>query len=192
MAADVRTRIERGEGGGGLSSGAVDVGADPGPDRGPEVRIRRMRGADVTAVMEIERAVFTMPWTEATFHGLLKRSDSLLWVAEAASEVVGYAAVWVVVDQAELGDIAVAEGWRRQGIARRLLETILDAVREKGIRELFLEVRVSNHQARRLYEQYDFAEVGRRKDYYARPREDALVLRHLLRSSRSSRSSHGN
>jgi [ribosomal protein S18]-alanine N-acetyltransferase len=163
-----------------LSDREVEVGKRPGSGAGSDVQIRPMEDVDVAAVMEIERAAFTMPWTESTFYGLLKRSDSLLWVAESAEGVVAYAAVWIVLDQAELGDIAVADGWRRRGIARRLLETALDAVREKGVRELYLEVRPSNHQARRLYEQYEFVEVGRRKDYYARPREDALVLRRLV------------
>jgi [ribosomal protein S18]-alanine N-acetyltransferase len=140
------------------------------------VCIRPMGEGDLDAVMEIERASFTMPWTPETFRGLLRRSDSLLWVAEAEGGVVAYAAVWMVLDQAELGDIAVAEAWRRRGIGRRLLETVLEAMRRRGVRELFLEVRPSNHEARRLYEQYGFAEVGRRKDYYERPREDALVL----------------
>jgi [ribosomal protein S18]-alanine N-acetyltransferase len=151
---------------------------------GAEVRVRRMSYADLGMVMEIERASFTMPWTEETFRGLLRRSDSLLWVAESRREgVVGYAAVWIVLDQAELGDIAVADGWRRRGIGRRLLEATLEAMAERSVRELYLEVRPSNREARALYERYGFEEVGRRKDYYARPREDALVLRRLIGSS---------
>jgi [ribosomal protein S18]-alanine N-acetyltransferase len=148
---------------------------------GPVVRIRAMAEADLPAVMAIEKASFTMPWTLETFRGLLRRSDSHLFVAEAAGEVVAYAVVWIVVDQAELGDIAVVEDWRRQGIGRRLLETVLERVRSRGVRELFLEVRVSNHEARALYERYGFVEVGRRKDYYSTPREDALVLRRRVR-----------
>jgi [ribosomal protein S18]-alanine N-acetyltransferase len=147
---------------------------------GPAIRIRPMVESDLSAVTAIERASFTMPWTLDTFQGLLRRFDSHLFVAEAAGEVVAYAVVWIVVDQAELGDIAVVEGWRRRGIGRRLLETVLERVRSRGVRELFLEVRVSNHEARNLYERYGFVEVGRRKDYYSTPREDALVLRRKI------------
>jgi [ribosomal protein S18]-alanine N-acetyltransferase len=140
-----------------------------------------MAFTDLGRVMEIEQASFTMPWTEDTFRGLLRRSDSMLWVAESEEEgVVGYAAVWIVLDQAELGDIAVAEGWRRRGTGRRLLETVLAAMAERSVRELFLEVRPSNQAARRLYEGYGFEEVGRRRNYYSRPREDALVLRRVM------------
>jgi ribosomal-protein-alanine N-acetyltransferase len=142
-----------------------------------EVTVRPMRSADLTAVVAIEKASFAVPWTLATFAGLLKRDGTRLWVAEAEDAVVGYAAVWMVADQAELGDIAVAEPWRRRGIGRRLLQTVLDGMADAGIAELFLEVRVSNIGARRLYAAYGFREVGRRRGYYARPREDALVLR---------------
>jgi [ribosomal protein S18]-alanine N-acetyltransferase len=148
--------------------------------RDDEVRIRRMTLLDLDGVMAIERASFTMPWTTETFRGLLRRADAVMWVAEADQGVVGYAVVWIVLDQAELGDIAVAGGWRRRGIGRRLLEAALDAARGRGVREMFLEVRPSNLEARRLYERYGFAQVGRRKDYYDRPREDALVLRRVI------------
>jgi [ribosomal protein S18]-alanine N-acetyltransferase len=95
----------------------------------------------------------------------------------AGRRVVAYAAVWMVVDQAELGDIAVAAEWRRRGIAKRLIDTVLEHVGRRGVREIFLEVRPSNHEARRLYERYGFEAIGRRKNYYNSPREDALVLR---------------
>lgn len=145
-----------------------------------EVAVRPMRSADLTAVMTIEKASFTVPWTLATFAGLLNREGTRLWVAEVAGAVVGYAAVWMVADQAELGDIAVAEPWRRRGIGRRLLETVLAGMADAGIAEVFLEVRVSNEGARRLYGRYGFEEVGRRRGYYSRPREDALVLRRRI------------
>jgi [ribosomal protein S18]-alanine N-acetyltransferase len=176
--------VSEAEANAGPAGGSV---GEPGPEEGTEwrgdVRVRPMTGRDLAAVMEIERSSFTMPWTEETFRGLLRRADSLLWVAESeAGVVVGYAAVWMVLDQAELGDIAVAEGWRRRGIGRRLLETTLAAMAERSVRELYLEVRPSKREARRLYEQYGFEEVGRRKDYYGRPREDALVLRRQFES----------
>jgi [ribosomal protein S18]-alanine N-acetyltransferase len=158
-------------------------------DRGDavEVRIREMVAADLDRVIAIERASFTTPWTLDTFQGLLRRADADLFVAEVADgpvvaegPVVAYAAVWMVVDQAELGDIAVAEEWRGRGIAKQLMDTVLDHVGRRGVREIFLEVRPSNHEARRLYERYGFVPIGRRKNYYSRPREDALVLRRAV------------
>jgi len=151
-----------------------------------QVRIRAMVQADLEPVMAIERASFAMPWTLQTFQGLLDRGDSHLFIAEAVGEaetVVGYAVVWIVVDQAELGDIAVSQDWRGRGVGRMLLEAVLERVQEHRVRELFLEVRPSNLGARALYERYGFIEIGRRRDYYSRPREDALVLRRALTQS---------
>ncbi len=141
------------------------------------VSVRRMTESDLTAVMAIEKAAFSSPWTLATFAGLLHRDSTRLWVAESGDRVVGYAAVWMVADQAELGDIAVEESARGRGIGRTLLRTVLRELPPAGVRELFLEVRVSNTVARRLYERHGFEEVGRRSGYYTRPKEDALVLR---------------
>ena len=158
-----------------------EPGIPAGGSSSDPVAIRAMTADDLPRVLEIERAAFTVPWTPATFHALVARPDAHLWVAEVADEgIVGYAAVWIVADQAELGDIAVTDPWRRRGIGTRLIGCVFDRVREHGVRELFLEVRVSNENARRLYEAHGFRLVGRRPGYYARPKEDALVMRKVI------------
>lgn len=147
---------------------------------GPLVSVRGMEAEDLAAVLVIERASFTVPWTAATFRGLLERTGTGLWVAEVGGEVVGYAVVWMVANQAELGNVAVAESFRRRGVATRLVETVVEWLGGRGVREVFLEVRESNRAAQRLYEGRGFDVVGRRKGYYSRPREDALVLRRIV------------
>ncbi len=143
-----------------------------------EVTVRRMEGPDLTRVMEIERVSYTMPWTESTFRGLLRRADADLLVAQTeAGELAGYAVAWAVLDQGELGNIAVAPEWRHRGIAHRLLDAMIRRERERSVKELFLEVRVSNSNARQLYLSYGFRDVGRRRNYYLEPVEDALVMR---------------
>jgi ribosomal-protein-alanine N-acetyltransferase len=143
-----------------------------------EVTIRRMEAHDLGRVMDIERRSYTMPWTEATFRGLLRRTDADLFVAETLElEVAAYAVFWAVLDQGELGNVAVAPEWRSRGIARCLLDAVVRRARERGVRELFLEVRISNNTARQLYQSYGFREVGRRRNYYMEPVEDALVMR---------------
>jgi ribosomal-protein-alanine N-acetyltransferase len=148
----------------------------------PGLRIRPMARTDLPSVLTIERASFPVPWSSATFRSLLRRRDAHLWVAEVGGEVVGYAAVWVVLDQAELGDLAVVAGSRRQGIGTRLLEAVVGRLAELGVRQLFLEVRESNRAAQRLYTRHGFIEVGRRAGYYSSPREDALVLERPIRA----------
>ncbi len=147
------------------------------------VVFRNMRLPDLARVMEIELQCFTMPWSEATFRGLLRRSDADLFVAQAEHLVVGYSVFWCVLDQGELGNVSVAPGWRRQGIGEGLMRTVLARAHERVVREVFLEVRVSNSGAQRLYERYGFAEIGRRRNYYLEPVEDALVMKRELDTS---------
>lgn len=144
------------------------------------VAIRNMRQLDLSQVIQIELECFTMPWSEATFRGLLRRSDADLIVAEVKGQVVGYAVFWAVLDQGELGNVSVAAGWRRRGIGNQLVLTILNRARERGVREVYLEVRLTNTVAQELYRRYGFEEVGRRRNYYLEPVEDALVMKKQL------------
>jgi [ribosomal protein S18]-alanine N-acetyltransferase len=153
---------------------------EPAHGRGGAVAIRAMRPADLPQVMSIEHASYTMPWSEPTFRSLLRRADAELIVAAHGDEVAGYAAAWYVLDQAELGNVAVAEPWRRRGIGALLVDEALHRAGRRGVREVFLEVRPSNAAARQLYARFAFREVGRRTGYYSRPVEDALVLRRML------------
>lgn len=145
-----------------------------------EIRVRRMREADLERVLQIEHESYSTPWPESSFRGLLRRSDATLLVADTNATVAGYAVSWAVLDQGELGNIAVAPEYRRRGIARVLIETVIDDMKDRGVRELFLEVRVSNVPAQTLYDQYGFEVIGRRRNYYENPVEDALVMRRMV------------
>ena len=138
--------------------------------------IRPMRDSDLDMVMEIERASFSTPWSSSTFRGLLQRSDASLWVAQVGGRVVGYAVVWYSFREAELGNLAVAPGWRRCGLGTQLLDWALQKARERGTERVFLEVRVGNRIAQQLYERYGFSQVGLRRRYYRAPVEDARVM----------------
>lgn len=149
------------------------------------VSIRRMRFTDLPRVMEIEVECFTMPWSEATFRGLLRRSDADLYVAEVDGKLVGYTVFWAVLDQGELGNVSVTTAYRRRGIAAVLVDTVLRRAAERAVREVFLEVRVSNAGAQELYTNFGFEQVGRRRNYYVQPVEDAFVMRKQLDSLES-------
>jgi [ribosomal protein S18]-alanine N-acetyltransferase len=146
----------------------------------PELEIRALSLADVPAIMQIEREAFSMPWRESTFEGLLRRPDSDLIGATRVGRLIGYAVCWTVGGQAELGNVAVAASERRRGTGRRLVQEALRRIRERGADECYLEVRSSNDTARALYEECGFSVVGRRRNYYVRPVEDALVMRAAL------------
>ena len=116
----------------------------------------------------------------------LSWSGAIALLAEDAEGLAGYVLGRVVVDQAEILSIAAAPRCRRSGIGRRLLDTVLATMVERGAISVWLEVRVSNVAARALYEAAGFVATGLRRDYYRQPLEDALVLRRELMMNRVS------
>jgi ribosomal-protein-alanine N-acetyltransferase len=91
--------------------------------------------------------------------------------------VGGYIVALDAADEGEILNLAVAPGGRRRGLGRALVDAMLDTLADRGVRHVYLEVRESNAPARALYAALGFAEAGRRKAYYRRPVEDAIVLR---------------
>lgn len=136
-----------------------------------------MRRGDVAAVSALEAETFTMPWSDATFRGLMRRKDvDALVAVENDDTLVGYAVAWGVLDQGELANLCVRPEQFGSGLAVRMLEEVLARLAARGVTQCFLEVRETNARARRFYERHGFREVGRRKRYYVEPDEDALVL----------------
>jgi len=144
----------------------------------PGVAVRPLVAEDVDAVVAIEAEAFTSPWRPETFLDLLGRPNlEMLVMEDQEAGVIGYAVLWCIMDQGELANMAITPAFRGRGLGRLLLSRVLETARERGIEAVFLEVRVSNEHASRLYEQFGFVEVGTRRDYYDRPREDARVMR---------------
>ncbi len=142
-----------------------------------ELVLRRLRPEDVEQVVEIEREAFTTPWQADTFASLLDREGvELVVLAEPDGTVVGYAVLWCILDQGELANIAIVPAGRSEGLGGRLLEHVMKLARGRGVDRVYLEVRASNRAAAALYARSGFVEVGRRKGYYDRPKEDALVM----------------
>ena len=98
-------------------------------------------------------------------------------VAVSGEQVVGYVGSQTVLDGSDMMNIAVSPDFRRKGIAESLIEALISFLRERGSRCLILEVRASNVPAIALYEKLGFLEIGRRRNYYRNPKEDALILR---------------
>jgi ribosomal-protein-alanine N-acetyltransferase len=144
------------------------------------LRLRRVAPGDVAAIAGIERESFSDPWTQESFGHLARRSDVFFRVAESDGAVVGYLVAWFVADEGELANVAVARAARGRGVGAALLDELLAAAAARGVGALFLEVRESNAVARALYAARGFATVGRRRGYYRRPVEDALVLRRVV------------
>jgi ribosomal-protein-alanine N-acetyltransferase len=135
-----------------------------------------MRPADVDAVAALEAATFSRPWSVETFRRLVGEATVLVRVADVVGTVAGYGVVMAVADQGEIANLAVAAQHRGRGLGGRLLDALLAAAAGAGVTRVYLEVRPSNTAARRLYAARGFTALGRRRDYYEAPREDALVL----------------
>lgn len=138
--------------------------------------------ADLTQVSRIERASFADPWTEESFRRLIGAEPAIFLVAvnEEASTIAGYIVAFSVGEDGEILNVAVEPGFRGKGLAGQMLDAVLIELAARRVGAAFLEVRQSNAAARALYGSRGFREIGRRRDYYRRPVEDAVVMRRVL------------
>jgi len=140
------------------------------------VTFRPMTEADIDAVLKIEYAAFSHPWTRGIFLDGLKSYE--IWLMFEGAQQVGHGVVQVIIDEAHLLNITVKPESQGRGLGLRLLEQLMSRAYALNARECFLELRDSNRSAYRLYERFGFNEIGRRRDYYPAVggREDALVM----------------
>lgn len=136
---------------------------------------------DLDRLVEIEQASFTAPWTRRMFEAELQNPFSRLIAARlpeagGPGAIVGYLCVWIVFEELRVMNLAVDVGHRRRGVAKALILHALSLARERGAERAVLEVRASNHAARRLYEGLGFRQVALRTGYYANPVEDAVLM----------------
>ncbi|HUF64902.1 MAG TPA: ribosomal protein S18-alanine N-acetyltransferase [Gemmatimonadaceae bacterium] len=152
----------------------------------PRVQLRHATPADVEPMHAIEAVSFSDPWSRYALAGAIGSPGIIVTVAELGvpgadrPELGGYSVVARAADEAELLNLAVAEGARGQGIGAALVERAIADATQWGARAMFLEVRASNAVALGLYQRAGFREAGRRRGYYRHPSEDALILRREL------------
>lgn len=141
------------------------------------VRIVPMTADHLDEVAELERICFSVPWSRNMLAEELDNLLSAFLVAlDDSGKVVGYAGVQVILDEGYITNVAVRPECRRQGIAAKLLQVFLDFARANQLAFLTLEVRASNYDAIALYGSRGFRSVGRRKNYYEHPKEDAIIM----------------
>jgi len=137
--------------------------------------IKPMTEEDLPAVVAIEQASFSDPWYLQSFRSeLLNNRRALYLTAYCRDQLIAYIGAWVVVDEVHITTLAVEKEYRRQGVASRLLEVLIEKALPMGARRLTLEVRPSNSEAIGFYEKWGFTVQGRRKSYYYD--EDALIM----------------
>ena len=139
--------------------------------------ILRMNEGHVAHVAQLEKICFSDPWSENSVASELKNKLALWLVAEENGQVAGYIGSQTCGDESDVMNVAVHPDFRRRGIAEALVDALVKELKAIESRCLTLEVRASNAPAIALYEKLGFTEIGRRKNYYRNPREDALIMR---------------
>ena len=147
--------------------------------------IEPMRERDLAEVVEIEETSGLNRWGyDAYQRELFTNPNSVMLVARNLLHgpgVMGFVAGWIVEDELHINNVASRSEYRRMGVGRSLMEGAIDEARYRGVRDVLLEVRASNEAAQLLYRSLGFRFVGRRRDYYRLPTEDALVMKLTVR-----------
>jgi ribosomal-protein-alanine N-acetyltransferase len=135
-----------------------------------------MYPTDIPEVVNIERTIFTTPWSETSFLQEINNLYSIKKVAVLNNTTIGYVCANHILNESHILNLAVHPEFRRCGIATKLVKEVLKELKEKGCDFVYLEVRGSNLSAKKFYEKLGFIIVALRKDYYILPREDAIIL----------------
>ncbi|MBQ8280506.1 MAG: ribosomal protein S18-alanine N-acetyltransferase [Roseburia sp.] len=138
--------------------------------------VRTMTEQDCSVVAELEKKIFSQPWSEQGFVDALSMEQNIFLVAEEEGKVCGYIGMYQSLDEGEITNVAVALEKRNAGIGRMLMQAALEEAEKHGIVQVVLEVRVSNASAIHLYEQCGFVNCGIRKGFYDFPKEDAYIM----------------
>ena len=139
--------------------------------------ITKMAECHVPQIAELEKLCFHDPWSQNSIASEVNNKLSFWLVAVEDSKVVGYVGSQTVLGETDMMNIAVHPEFRKKGIATALITQLISTLAQQGSHSLMLEVRASNDPAISVYKSLDFVEVGRRRNYYRNPREDALILR---------------
>ncbi len=141
------------------------------------ITIREMSLNDIPEVIAIENRCYTTPWNVNSFRYELGNKRAILKVAVLDGRIIGYVCIRSILDETHLLNISVVPELRRTGIAGMLIFNVLQALRQLNPgTKLTLEVRESNSAAARLYEKFGFKVTGRRRGYYKKPYEDAIIM----------------
>lgn len=140
------------------------------------IRIRLMDLSDVSQVSEIEKQIFTTPWSEASFKDTIARTDTIYLVACENEEIAGYCGLRQCLEEADITNVAVKQCYRGRHIARNMLTKLIELGVSKGIEAFTLEVRESNENAIKLYLGLGFEPAGIRKNFYQKPVENAVIM----------------
>lgn len=145
-----------------------------------EVKIERMAESHIAQVAKIEEECFSEPWSYNGLFAELNNPNAYFIVATSAKTVIGYAGMYCISGDCFVTNIAVSSKYRGIGIGKILLQSLIDYAQGQNFNFISLEVRASNEIAKNLYKSFGFSEVGRRKNFYTKPSEDAILMTFYL------------
>lgn len=141
----------------------------------PPLSVVSIEHRHIKDIAELEKICFSTPWSEETILSAYK-TGTRFFVAEKNGIVLGYVGISAILDEGYITNVAVFPEYRKQGVGTALLEKLFKFALENGLSFISLEVRESNQKAISLYEKLGFVLEGRRKNFYTKPQEDALIL----------------
>ena len=140
------------------------------------ISFREMMPQDAAEVERIEQVSFAVPWSRQSFWEEAANEQTLYLLLLEDEQIIGYAGAWLVLDEAQVTNVAIAPEKRGQGFGHKLMAELMACARERGARRMTLEVRPSNTAALALYKDCGFADYGRRPRYYQDNGEDAVIM----------------
>jgi ribosomal-protein-alanine N-acetyltransferase len=142
----------------------------------PKLRYEPLTEELISVLEAIEHEAYPEPWTTGMFRDEIRNRNSHFFIAYAESTLIGYAGFWLLLDDAHITSVTVEANYRGHGYGRQQLENLIAKSLNLDAQTLTLEVRESNHSARSLYESFGFNPIGLRRGYYAKSKEDAIVM----------------
>ena len=145
-----------------------------------DVIIRKATINDVDAIVDVELDVFTTAWSRQSFEEELNNVLTTYLIVELNSQIVGYAGFWLVIDEAQVTNVAIKHDWQSQGLGRKLMQALMKEAKLQEAINMSLEVRESNFTAQNLYETLGFTVSGLRPNYYLDDKENAVLMNCVL------------
>ncbi len=145
------------------------------------LKIEKMTAFHITEIAELEKECFSSPWSEEGLKSELTNEFARFFVAVSDGKIAGYIGSHNVLGEVYVTNVAVFEKFRRKGIAQKLIEALLETSKNENAELVTLEVRKSNISAISLYEKMNFISVGERKDFYEKPKENAILMTYYIK-----------
>lgn len=141
------------------------------------IEIVTLKSEHIDSILKIDNLSFPTPWSRQSFQKEIENNSFARYVVAKKDDVIiGYAGMWLILDEGHITNIAVHPEFRGIGAGNKLLEALIEICKIESVTSMTLEVRISNIVAQNLYRKYGFAEEGIRKEYYGDNKEDALIM----------------